>query len=109
MHEYAAKEISTKTFTEARGLIKSLFRLFAHDDTVIPRIVIRSLKQFANNNGSFLNIYYEASFQDALIRSGIITKVLPLMNRGGEDGSETQYWTIVIFKPTKNRPFFIFC
>ena len=59
LHEYACKDVSKSVFVSSRGLIKSFIRLLTHEDTCIPRIVIRSLKNLAVDNCKFyyLEIY----------------------------------------------------
>lgn len=84
---YHGSDFARSTFLETRGLVKALVRLLSHDDTCIPRIVIRALKNLSIDN---------PQFQDLLIKNGVTSRVVSFL-RDSDSAYETQYWAVVFF------------
>ncbi|KAJ3036591.1 hypothetical protein HDV00_002551 [Rhizophlyctis rosea] len=67
-----------------KGIPKVMATLLRGDDTVIPRIVLRTLK--------YLGIRDEP-FQREMVKSGIISKIVPCLK---SDDEETQCWALAL-------------
>ena len=75
------------SFTECRGILKSIGKLISHDDTCIPRITIRSLKHLAQDN---------LEFQNLIIKNGLLSQIIKKL-KPIDKSFDTQYWSVVFF------------
>ena len=78
-------DLAKSSFTQCRGVLKSLKKTLSHQDTCIPRITIRALKCLAQD---------DIPFQDAIIYHNIIAEILRIL-KSSDKSDETSYWSVM--------------
>ncbi|KAJ2996320.1 hypothetical protein HDV02_006641 [Globomyces sp. JEL0801] len=84
IHEFVTRKVQVEEICKIRGLVKIYQPYIRITDTILPRVILRTLKCLCDENVSF---YRE------LIRGKIIPKVIKCLKSNDE---QTQYWSLAL-------------
>lgn len=99
IHEFAIRSVRIDDIIQIKGLLKTMIPFIENNDSIIPRIILRTLKTICE---------VKTFFYKELNKVNIVSKVLKCLN-GSDD--QTQYWSlsllhILVYQMGNHHDFF---